>query len=286
MVILLFSGCAFRYKESDASLSFTEEDFPRLDGSTATIPLAEAAAAVLMGIDREDTARFVNFYGTDRSFRNLIERQVDLLIVYEPSFYAVGLIGDMDKLHMAPIGKDGLVFSVNIENPVENLTIQQVRDIFAGRIKNWNEVGGYDAPIIPLQRNVTAGSHTMMLSLLMEGIPFMPPRQDFVFGSMESMLEAVGDNISGVNAIGYHVFFYVSEMNRNPNVRIISIDGVTPTQRTISTGEYPLTNYFCAVIRADEPQSSSAYRMFHWLQGEQAQRIIYSEGYAPIYISN
>ncbi|MCL2436541.1 MAG: substrate-binding domain-containing protein [Clostridiales bacterium] len=275
---LFLMGCA----STDEHLTFTESTFPRVDGSTANIPLGEAAAAVLMGIDRADAARFANFNGTDRSFRNLVDGNADVLIVYEPSEETVRTLGGLDGLNMAPIGYDGLVFIVNASNPVDSLTVEQVRDIYAGVITNWNEVGGPDAPIAPFQRNETAGSHALMVSLLMQDTPLMPPKQIYMFGGMGEMLTAVAEFDGGQYSIGYHVFYYVAEMIQNPNVKILRINDVMPTQETIGSGEYPLTNPFYAVIRADEPTGSPAYQMFRWLQSPEGQALIHLEGYAAI----
>ena len=266
-------------------LSFTEADFPRIDGSTATIPLGEAAAAVLMGIDRADAGRFAVFSGTDRSFRNLVEGTVDLLIVYEPAEETLREIGGTEGLNMAPIGYDGLVFIVNAANPVDSLSVDQVRDIYTGVITNWSEVGGEDAAIAPFQRNHTAGSHALMMSLLMKDTPLMTPIQTYIFGGMGSLLSSVAEFDSGRHAIGYNVFFYVAEMMRNPNVKILRINDVAPSRQSISSGEYPLRNPFYAVIRADEPEGSPAYKIFRWLQSPEGQALIYLEGYAAYIVS-
>jgi phosphate transport system substrate-binding protein len=272
--------------EPEELLTLTAEEFPRMDGSTATIPLGEATAAVLMGISRAEAANFANFSGTAHSFSNLLFNTADLLIVYEPAAQTRQTLQhgnpNIDSLRMAPIGYDALVFIVNAANPVNSLTVEQVRDIYAGRITNWSEVGGEDAEIIPFQRNVTAGSHALMLSLVMGDTPFIDAPQHHLMGGMGMMLSAVADFDNGRHAIGYHVFYYVSEMMNNPDVKILDIEGVAPSQATISSGDYPLRNHFYAVIRGDEPADSPAERIFYWLQSPEGQALIYREGYAPL----
>jgi len=283
LLIFIFAACSGEAPEPEDLLYLTAEDFPRIDGSTATIPLAEAAAAVLMSIDRSEAAAFVDFSGTDRAFRSLAGGSADLLIVYEPSeLTRENLIHDIANMKMAPIGKDALVFIVNAENPVESLTKDQLRAIYTGEITNWSQVGGEDAPITAFQRNVTAGSHALMVGLLMQDTPLAEAPQHYQIGGMGEMLTSVAEFDSGRYAIGYHVFYYVSAMMNNPNVRMLKVDGAAPSQATISSGEYPLTNYFYAVIRADEPEDSAAYRMFRWLQSAEGQALVYREGYAML----
>jgi phosphate transport system substrate-binding protein len=183
---------------------------------------------------------------------------------------------------MRPIGSDGLVFIVNAANPVNNLTVEQVRDIYSGVVTNWNQVGGPNEPIAAFQRNVTAGSHALLMSLLMKDTELMVPPQNFIYAGMGGMVGAVAQFDGGQFAIGYNVFYYVTEMVKDPNVKVLSINGVAPTQETIGNGEYPLTNNFYAVIRPDEPQNSPAYKIFDWLQSPEGQALIHLEGYAAI----
>ena len=262
-------------------LTFTADEFPRMDGSTATIPLGEAAAAVLMGIDRAEASRFVNFSGTHNSFRRLRERQTDILIVYSPSEETRREHHNMDWAIKEPIGSDGLVFLVNAENPVENLTFEQVRAIYAGEITNWSQVGGSDADIVAFQRNPTAGSHALLMSLLMQDTPLMDAPQLNIISGMGGLMSVVAEFDTGRYSIGYNVFYFVTEMAQNPNIRILSIDGVTPTTETIASGEYPLTSHFYAVIRRVE-RDTPARQMFEWLQSPEGQALIEQEGYAPL----
>ena len=92
-----------------------------------------------------------------------------LLIVYEAPEYVKEELAEADaKLEQKAIGRDALVFIVNEENPVQSLTQQQLRDIYAGRITSWKDVGGADAPIVAFQRGVDSGSQTLFKKLLID----------------------------------------------------------------------------------------------------------------------
>ncbi|MDR1692959.1 MAG: phosphate ABC transporter substrate-binding protein, partial [Oscillospiraceae bacterium] len=84
---------------------------------------------------------------------------------------------------------------------------------------------------------------------------------------------------NGGGAIGYNVFYYVSRMKSDPNIKILSVDGVEPTNETIRSGEYPFVNDFYAAIRASEPQGSPARVLYDWLQGEEGQTLVEAAGY-------
>lgn len=266
-------------------LTIDEKDYPRVDGSTATIPLGEAAAAVLMGKPREECAKYAAFTGTDQAYRRLLAHEVDMLIVYEAAAgtkneFRVNGNAMEDVFNIVPIGSDGLVFLVNADNPVDSLTVEQLRKIYAGEITNWSEVGGEDAPIAAFQRNKSAGSQALIEKLVMDGTPMANPREDYIANTMEGLVTAVSDFDTGRYALGYNVFYYVTEMKKDPNVKILAVDGVLPGQDTIQRGTYALFHDFYVVTRKDEPPESAASLLSGWLQGDEGQMLIDREGYA------
>ena len=188
---------------------FTRENFPRMDGSTSTVPLAQAAACVLLGEPRENVAELTEFNRTTQSFRNLAQGWCDILIVAEPSqdvFEELWLWGF--EYEIAPIATEALVFVVNASNPVDSLTIEQIQGIYNGRIKNWREVGGEDIEIVPYQRDPEAGSQVAMEKLVMIGNRMTdPPTQGVPRAfSMGDLIAAMKGFDGSANAIGYTMY--------------------------------------------------------------------------------
>lgn len=93
------------------------------------------------------------------------------------------------------------------------------------------------------------------------------------------LLTAVSDFDTGRYALGYNVFYYVTEMKKDPNVKILAVDGVMPEKETIQQGTYPLVHDFYVVTRKDEAPDSPANQVAEWLQGEEGQMLIDLEGY-------
>ena len=262
---------------------FTRENFPRLDGSTSLVPLGEAAASVLLGESREEVQDLLSWHKTTNSFRYLSRGESDLLLVSEPDPEVLAeLEAEGLRCEMEPICTEALVFITNEGNPVDSLTSEQLRAIYAGEITNWSEVGGADEPIVAFQRNQGAGSQVLMEKLVMGGTPMMEAPADQIPGEMGFLIESVRSYDNSANAIGYSVYYYAHDMEMAHDLKLLRVDGVVPDSESIRSGAYPFRNpYFC-VIRADEPEDSPARILRDWLLSETGQRLLDREGYVPV----
>ena len=205
-----------------SAFQFTRDNMPVVDGSTATIPLIGAVYSVLLGIPRADADAMVSVSGTDDAYNRLISGGADILLVYGPSPDTLSQADSQDvKLDMAPVGRDGLVFLVNKLNPVDSLTPDQLVGIYSGAITNWKGVGGQDVAIKAFQRQLLSGSQTMMNALVMKGVPMADAPSDYVVGEMGGLVSAVANYDNAESAIGYNVYYYVSQMNLDPNVKLL-----------------------------------------------------------------
>ena len=264
---------------------FTRETFPRMDGSTSTAPLAQAAACVLLGESREDVAELAVFNRTTQSFRNLADGLCDILIVSEPTPDVFDELSEKGfSIEMSPVATDALVFVVNASNPVESLTLDQLRGIYTGKITNWSQVGGKDIEIEAFQRNEEAGSQVLMEKLVMEGKKMADaPIQLFMtaFG-MGELISGIKGFDGSANAIGYTVFYYAEDMRMAEGLKIISVSGVKPGKDTIRSGKYPFLNPYYVVIGANEPEDSPARIMYNWLLSDKGQELVSHEGYVSM----
>ena len=157
---------------------FSEEDFPKLDGSTACIPLMAQMLADTTGMDLEEAQSIISVSTTAYAWESfgLYNTDTKMLVVYEaPDSVKEELEAANVQLEQKPIGVDALVFIVNEDNPVTDLTQQQLRDIYAGKITNWKDVGGQDLDIVAFQRRSDSGSQTLFQKLLIQGGELMDP---------------------------------------------------------------------------------------------------------------
>jgi len=257
----------------------TEDNYPRVDGSTANIPLIARLYSEICEVPFEEAeGKIIASGGTGAVWWNMLEDTADLLLVYEaPDSFHEGI--NAKGLEIAPIGRDGLVFLVNKMNPVDNITVNQLIDIYTGKITDWDQIGGSPGPIVAFQCNSNSGSQTLFLKLLMKDIKPMAPRQGFVPGDMFDLIEgvAVYDGVGG--AIGYSVFYYAGLMYANPDIKLLSVNGIASSNESIGNGSYPLINEFYVVIRASEPDDSPARLLRDWLLTEEGAKLLTETGY-------
>ena len=169
------------------------------------------------------------------------------------------------------VGSYSVAVIVNPGNPVANLTREQVRDIFTGKIQNWKDVGGPDAPINLCIRDQISGTHLGFQELAMDKKSY--PVGAKPFASYEKLVEAV---IKEPNSIGYSSI----ELAEKPNIKGVAISGATPTLETVKKGQYP---YF-RVLRlfTDKKKEATAAKEFaQFVQSAAGQKILVDVGFVP-----
>lgn len=264
----------------------TEEEFPLLDGSTACIPLmAQMMADTVIGMDLETAQSSISVSTTAYAWEQfgLYDNGAKMLVVYEAPEYVKQELAEANaELEQKPIGRDALVFIVNETNPVQSLTQQQLRDIYAGKITNWKEVGGEDLAIVPFQRGEDSGSQTLFRKLLIQDGELLDPPTELAPAAMGELVDSIAAYNNSANAIGFSVYYYIDQMYSQPGLRLLAVDGVAPSNETIASEEYPLCNEFYAVLRADAAPDSPERRLYDWLDTDAGQACIQKSGYVAV----
>ena len=270
-------------EEVPEEIRMAYEDFPRIDGSLACVPLCEALAQKATGCTEEQAEEtMADFTNTNPCYLMLAEGERDILLVYEAADETKEALKEYDPLTMYPVGRDALVFIVNQDNPVDSITLEEARAIFTGEITNWKEVGGDDVEIEAFRRPETSGSQTLMRKLLIGDAPMIDERMEEV-PSMEGIIERIRDYQNDANAVGYSVYYYASSMHAQPDLKFLKVDGVMPSNDTIRSGEYPLVNDFYVVTNAQS--SDNAIRLRDWLLTEEGQAFVEECGYVAAGVS-
>ena len=261
---------------------FSLENYPKIDGSTATIPLAEAFKANFTGTDINEID--VKHNKTQEAYANLISGEADLILVTYPSEEEEKLAKENNvELEIVPIVREAFVFFVNKENPVEELTLKQIQDIYSGKIKNWKEVGGKDSQILAYQRPENSESQSGMLELVMQGIKITDPVKENVEESMTDIVNVIADYDNKESAIGYSYYYYLSTMYTKDSIKLLGVNGVNPTYENIKNGLYDIQTAYYAVIKKDEPTDSPARKLLNAMKSERGQSVAKEAGYVQNY---
>lgn len=164
---------------------------------------------------------------------------------------------------------DGIVVVVNPTNPVTDLTSQQVIDLFTGKITNWKDVGGADAPVVVILREAGSGTRDGFESILKIA--------DQCVGSQEvNETGIVKSTVAGnVNAIGYISLGKVDE-----TVTAITLDGVVPSEETVKDGSYKLQRPFTCLTKG-EP-AGLAKTFLDYILSEDGQAMVTQKGFVSV----
>ncbi len=284
-------------------LALIARNYPKVDGSTSTQPLHVLIACKILGLrctwqdsifsertfgpDLKESLRpeagklfqATQHTGTNQAYLNLINGKADLVLVARvPS--ADELKAAKEKrveLDVRAFALDAFIFLVNIQNPVDDLQVENVRDIYTGKITDWAAFMG-KGKIKAYQRDRNSGSQELMEALVMKGAP-MIQAPDMIIPTMIGAVNAVGRDQQG---IGYSVYYYATFMLPDKNVKLVGVNGVKPSSAKIAPREYSLTTEVYAVTRKDLPSASTASMLGTWLFTTEGKVAIAESGYVPI----
>ncbi len=275
--------------------------YPSIDGSTVSVPMVMEFARQHLMLPEEDVKSLSFLSTTHTAYEHLILKQpngsallpslsgamdesrpVDLIIATEPSDEELALAAQNGvTLVKQAVCCDAFVFITNKDNPVNELTVEQIQKIYTGEITSWSQVGGADQPILAYQRSKNSGSQTAMENLVMKGLPLAAALPNYVTGDMEGLVRQVGDYENGPGAIGYTYKFYIDTLYKNENIRVLAVNGIVPDDENIRTGAYPFSTHYYGVFRAGEEQAPGGL-FLAWILTREGQECVAQAGYIPV----
>ena len=265
----------------DATLALSG-DLPKLDGAAALVPVYASVIDNVYpaGCVTFDGGSFSsdNYYGenfapdsamqyknTVRGYQAIVDGDTDIFFSAAPSEAQRQYAEEQDvELVYVPVGLEAFVFFVNENNPIEDLTAEQIRQIYAGQITNWAAVGGANRIINPVSRLAGSGSQTTMEAFM--GSYEIGPKSPFA--------------ITG-GSLGFSFRYYMDGIVGNQKVKMISLNGVYPSAENIQNGTYPVIAQFYAIYRADNDNENIPI-LIDWILSDEGQQIIEGSGYVRI----
>jgi len=284
LAVLLVAGCGRAGEETAVAAPEIEQRAIQNKGSDTLVNVALAWAEAYREVD-PSVSIAVTGGGSGTGIAALINGTVDIAnasrAMNQDEINQAQANGIEPVEHVVAV--DALAVIVNLENPVSELTIGQLADMYTGRITNWQEVGGSDAPIVLLSRETNSGTHVYFLEEVVrqgssENTDIFAP-QTLLMPSSVGITSEIRRN---PNAIGYDGLGYVD--TEHEKVIAIAPDSdsafVLPTVATASAGEYPLSrNLF--MYTAGEPAGVVA-EYLDWILSADGQAIVAQLGFVPL----
>ena len=258
-----------------------------IDGSTSMIPLHQSLYDLFVYNDDDNEWNEWTVYHnrTVEAFEKFIsgENHILLGVDYSDELLERAENSGIDLAQKA-ITREAFVFLININNPVRSLTVGQIKDIYSGKITNWGEVGGDDAPVSAFQRNPDSGSQIRMIkfmgdtNLMETGVTY--------WSSMGHVIEQIADFDSGKYSIAYNMFTFTEKQYANAEVILLDVDGVYPDDDSIFDATYPIVIYNYIYYDANNTEASEfAEKLYIYLMSDEGQKLINDSGYVNLNIN-
>jgi phosphate transport system substrate-binding protein len=174
------------------------------------------------------------------------------------------------------VALDGLSVFVNEGNPIKELSVDQLDGIFTGRIRNWKEVGGSDAPIIIYSRENSSGTYEFFKENVLKGKDFAASAQTMQGTSV--LLQAVAKEKNG---IGYGGAAYGAGAKHIKVKKTESSPAIEPTEETVLNQTYPIWRYLYVYVNPDLDKGEIA-KYLAWIRGDEGQKLVKDVGYYPL----
>lgn len=241
-----------------------------IQGSTTVLPLVQVLAEEYLA-EHPDVDISVSGGGSGVGITALLDGVVDIAMssreAKEKEIAAARKKGK--DLIPVVIAYDAIAVIVHPENPVTNLSLEALRRIYTGDIRNWQELGGPRMPVVPISRDFASGTFEVFTKVVLQGEEVAPHALMLI--SNLSILQEVS---SSPGCIGYVGLGYVRE-----SVKVVALDGVFPTEEAVRTGKYPLSRPLYLYL--DRPPEGEIRKFLEFIQSARGKSIIAELGFIP-----
>ena len=262
MALSLFAGCGQKANDNGTTTGGTVST----DGSTSMEKVIGALGESFMEANSGTTFTY-NPTGSGSGIQAVSEGRCDIGL----SSRALKDDEKASGLKETTLALDGIAIIVNPQNPVKDLSLEQIAKIYTGEITNWKDVGGEDAEIVLIGREAGSGTR--------DGFESITDTKDACQYRQE--LTSTGDVITTVsqnpNAIGYASLAAIKD-----SVKALTVNGVAPTEATVKDGTYLVQRPFVLVTKEGVSLSETAQKFFDFATSADAASIISAAGAVPV----
>jgi phosphate transport system substrate-binding protein len=283
LILLIFTSCSKQSQAANKNDQAQEKILIENKGSDTIVNLALAWAEQYQSLHPEVSIS-VTGGGTGTGIASLINNTADLANAsrqIKPEEIQDAMANGIVPIEFV-IARDAIAIVANPTNPVNKLTLQQISDIYSGKINNWMEVGGEDRPIVRLSRETNSGTHVYFL----ENVLRLGEKDNKTLFSTDTLLLPSSQGITtetsqNPNAIGYDGLGYVT-----PEVKVIAVAEtesgpfIIPSAETVNSGKYPIARDLYMYTNGQPTDTIKNY--LEWIQSSDGQKIVSELGFVPV----
>jgi phosphate transport system substrate-binding protein len=242
-----------------------------IQGSTTILPIAQAAAEVFMQ-NNPQADLSIRGGGSGNGIAALIDGTCDIADSSRPMKDKEILLCQKKGISPVPhiIAMDGIAVIVHNSNPIQGLTIEQIKDIYIGKITNWKELGGEDQKIVLVSRDSSSGTYEIFETIILQGKKVSP----------DSLSQASNQTVTTIISTTKGAIGYVGLGNIVNTINAIAVNEITPSQETVASGAYPISRPLFMYTNGAPQGVAKDFFQFIWsLEG---QKIVKEQGFIPL----
>ena len=267
-------------KEAIINLS----NYPKVDAVSNMQDLANAFIKNFTGENVDTTT--IEYTSEQAVYKRLTDGTVDLIIAKEPSKEEVDYAKQKGvELEYLPLVIDAFVFYVNHDNPVYNLTVDQIKQIYSGKINKWSELGGSGDEIRAYQRNSESENQMAMLKMVMEGTEISSPILEEKSNTDTTGADIIADYDNGINSLGYSYYSYAKKIYDEHDskildgIKLLKINDVKPSYDNIRNNTYPLKTIYYVVTRKGGSTDETTMKLRNAMLSNRGKQVAKEAGY-------
>jgi phosphate transport system substrate-binding protein len=244
----------------------------RIDGSTTVGPIADAFAEYFKSVDSKLEIT-VKKTGSGDGAAALIDSRCDIATMsrFMKDDEFAKAVGNKVLPVAWTVAMDGVCVVVHPSNPVTKLTSEQVRDIYAGKITNWSQVGGSNTPIVVISRDTSSGTYETFETLIMKKQP-MAQGVEYVNANPQAQAR-VKTTPGAIGCVGLGFL---------EGVKALPIDGIAPTKQTVANGTYPLSRPLFLFTNGFPKLGSMPFKFATLYLTEKGQDLVEAKDFVPM----
>ncbi len=242
-----------------------------INGSTTVLPVVQKTAEAYMA-KNPSVVLAISGGGSGNGIKALVDSLCDIAMasrdIKEKEVKLANSKGVKPVRHIVAV--DALVPVVHPENSIKSLTVQQLADIYMGKVKNWQEVGGPDAPVVVISRDTSSGTYETWQEKILGKNRVAPSA--LLQASNGAVVQAVAKN---KNAIGYIGFGYI-----NKDVKVINVGELVVSPENALSGKWPIARELYLFTNGDVQGDAKGY--LDYLLSAEGQKLVKEVGFIPL----